>query len=319
MKQALHITNIILCIASVAAGILLLVFGGQAVGIPASLFYIIGGVQITLALLMLFIGAFLPKDARHISRRAQVVLKIVLLLAALGNQAPGNRAAYDLANGEVKLQRFWEPAFPLTWLFFEAALFFFVPQSGALGVTQVAGPGLMALLFLSMLCWKVLEYREKNIFRWSYVIVPSLVIVGIFAVIFLITFIQDYLRGPSLREELAETKTEIQETLDAYQEGADGEVPGAAGTDGSGASEYADLDIEGVVKLVKSDAEGELYYRWLEGEDDVCSMVVWSGESEDVVVYQFREHDGLYDYMTTFVSGTMSKEDVEGKEDGVIP
>ena len=49
-----------------------------------------------------------------------------------------------------------------------------------------------------------------------YVILPSLIIIGIFALIFLITFIQQWLRGPKLSEQLAETRAEIEETLDSY-------------------------------------------------------------------------------------------------------
>ncbi len=60
-----------------------------------------------------------------------------------------------------------------------------------------------------------------------YVILPSLIITGIFVLIFLITFIQQWLRGSKLSEQLAETRAEIEETLDSYGEETEADVPEA--------------------------------------------------------------------------------------------
>ena len=76
--------------------------------------------------------------------------------------------------------------------------------------------------------------------------------------------------------------------------------------------------MEGVLDLVKEDFKTEVYYRWVGGEDDVYSLVVWNDESDDVYVYQFAVDGDRYDLETEFVSGALSIEDVKGKEDGVI-
>ena len=203
----------------------MIVFRGKALEEPTSIFVIMGGVQITLAFVMFLIGALLPKDGRYVTGKAKIILKIILVLAALGNNSPGSLAAYDLADGKVKVQRFWEPALPLTWLFTEAAFLAFFPSSGILAVAVFGSGAVLVLLFIGSLGWKILELKEKHIYRMLYVILPSLIITGIFVLIFLITFIQQWLRGPKLSEQLAETRAEIEETLDSYGEGTDADVP----------------------------------------------------------------------------------------------
>lgn len=308
MKRVFHWFNFVFCILLAALGVLMIVFRGKALEEPISIFVIMGGVQITLAFVMFLIGALLPKDGRYVTGKAKIILKIILVLAALGNNSPGSLAAYDLADGKVKVQRFWEPALPLAWLFTEAAFLAFFPSSGILAVAVFGSGAVLVLLFIGSLGWKILELKEKNIYRMLYVILPSLIIIGIFALIFLITFIQQWIRGPKLSEQLAETRAEIEETLDSYGEEKDADVP----------ETYSDLDMDGVVALVRADLDEDMYYRWIIGDDNMCSMVLWSDVDDEVYVYQFEEENGLYNYISSFASGSISREDVEGKEDGMI-
>ena len=308
MKRVFHWFNFVFCILLAALGVLMIVFRGKALEEPTSIFVIMGGVQITLAFVMFLIGALLPKDGRYVTGKAKVILKIILLLAALGNNSPGSLAAYDLADGKVKVQRFWEPALPLAWLFTEAAFLAFFPSSGILAVAVFGSGVVLVLLFIGSLGWKILELKEKNIYRMLYVILPSLIIIGIFALIFLITFNQQWIRGPKLSEQLAETRAEIEETLDSYGEEKDADVP----------ETYSDLDMDGVVALVRADLDEDMYYRWIIGDDNMCSMVLWSDADDEVYVYQFEEENGLYNYISSFASGSISREAVEGKEDGMI-
>lgn len=308
MKRVFHWFNFVFCILLAALGVLMIVFRGKALEEPTSIFVIMGGVQITLAFVMFLIGALLPKDGRYVTGKAKIILKIILVLAALGNNSPGSLAAYDLADGKVKVQRFWEPALPLTWLFTEATFLAFFPSSGILAVAVFGSGAVLVLLFIGSLGWKILELKEKNIYRMLYVILPSLIIIGIFALIFLITFIQQWIRGPKLSEQLAETRAEIEETLDSYGEEKNADVP----------ETYSDLDMDGVVALVRADLDKDMYYRWIIGDDNMCSMVLWSDADDEVYVYQFEEENGLYNYISSFASGSISREAVEGKEDGMI-
>ena len=265
MKRVFHWFNFVFCILLAALGVLMIVFRGKALEEPTSIFVIMGGVQITLAFVMFMIGALLPKDGRYVTGKAKIILKIILVLAALGNNSPGSLAAYDLADGKVKVQRFWEPALPLTWLFTEATFLAFFPSSGILAVAVFGSGAVLVLLFIGSLGWKILELKEKNIYRMLYVILPSLIIIGIFALIFLITFIQQWIRGPKLSEQLAETRAEIEETLDSYGEEKNADVP----------ETYSDLDMDGVVALVRADLDKDMYYRWIIGDDNMCSMIAF--------------------------------------------
>lgn len=312
MKNLLHLTSAILCILLAGAGVLLIAYRDQSVEDPSSIFVLIGGVQIAWAFIMFMIGALLPKDPRFISKRMQRFLKVIMVLAVLGGSGTGVAAAYRLADGEVKLQRFWEPALPLVWLIIETGLFLFFPGAGILGMAMIASQISLFLIFLCNLGWKVIYCRENDAFRWSIVLLPSIIIVAIFALIFLITFIQDVRRGPTLSEELTDTQAEIEEALDSYGER----------TDSDGPLPYEDLDMTGVVALVRADFEssiGDIYYRWVGGENDIYSMVVWNDENEDVYVYQFNKENGLYDLENAFLSDAISRDEVEGREDGVIP
>ena len=312
MKNLLHLTSAVLCILLAGAGVLLIAYRNQSVEDPSSIFVLIGGVQIAWAFIMFMIGALLPKDPRFISKRMQRFLKVIMVLAVLGGSGTGVAAAYRLADGEVKLQRFWEPALPLVWLIIETGIFLFFPGAGILGMAMIASQISLFLIFLCNLGWKVIYCRENGIFRWSIVLLPSIIIVAIFALIFLITFIQDVRRGPTLSEELTDTQAEIEEALDSYGER----------TDSDGPLPYEDLDMPGVVALVRADFEssiGDIYYRWVGGENDIYSMVVWNDENEDVYVYQFNKENGLYDLENAFLSDAISRDEVEGREDGVIP
>ena len=255
---------------------------------------------------MLVIGALLPEDARFVSPNVQAVLKIVLALAALGGENTGNPAAFALANGELKVQRFWEPALPLAWLFMEAVPLVFFPASGILGAAMVSSAVLLALLYICSLGWKILECKAQNIFRWIVVLLPSLIIAGLFGVIFLITWVQELRRGPALNEQLADTRAQIAEALDSYEEGTNPQ-PGEG------------LEMADILALVRADLETDAYYRWVAGEKDTCSLVVWCDADEEVYVYQFTKAEDLYYLEAAFASDAIARADVEGKQEGVIP
>lgn len=298
-----------LSIVMACAGILQIVYRDMSGEAPAAIFVIMGGAQTAIALIIFFIGAVLPKDGKYISKRMQKFLKVIMALAVLGG-SPSSIAAYRLVNGEVKLQRFWEPALPLTWLIVDAGLMIFFSGTGVLKTVMIVSQISVLLLVISNLCWKVVEFKANDMFKWSMVLLPSIIIIGIFAIIFLITFIQDIRRGPTLNEELAENRAAINEALESYEEGS---------VENSGQLPYADLDMEGIIALVKADFDEDVYYRWVNGENDISSLVVWNDTSDDIYVYQFTKDGELYDLSSVFVSDAISKEDVEGKEDGVIP
>ncbi len=135
---------------------------------------------------------------------------------------------------------------------------------------------------------------------------PSLIIAGLFGVIFLITWVQELRRGPALNEQLADTRAQIAEALDSYNEGTNPQ-PGEG------------LEMADILALVRADLETDAYYRWVAGEKDTCSLVVWCDTDEEVYVYRFTKAEDLYYLETAFASDAIARADVEGKQEGVIP
>ena len=306
MKKISHYINIFLCIILAALGIVMLVSRPVGPDGTSALVLISAVFQIIMSCLLLFMGALLPQEGRYISKRMQIFLKILLALAVLGDERV-SPAAYEAADGRIRLERFWEPAFPLACLAIESIFFYFAPTEGLPYIVIILSKALFILLIVFTLIWRIAEQKENGTFKWLNAVGPSLVIVVIFGAISAYTFIQDWRQGASLSEELAETRAEINRILES-----------PSGQTEDGETSQDSLDMDGVISMVRRDLDfsGKTYYRWLIGEDDTCSMVVWTDDSEDVYVYQFIRHGDLYDYDTSFVSGSINREEVEGKQDG---
>ena len=92
--------------------------------------------------------------------------------------------------------------------------------------------------------------------------------------------------------------------------------------DGSYSEEAIDtsrMTMDDIIGMLKNDVGGDVYYCWVPGDDDLISVTAWSDESDDVYVYQFTKSDDTYILNMGFISTSLTKDDVEGKEHGVIP
>ena len=81
---------------------------------------------------------------------------------------------------------------------------------------------------------------------------------------------------------------------------------------------FLDNSVNMAVEMVRQDFNQDMYYRLVVGEDDTYNMIVWNDDSDEITVYQFRKEGELYHLIQFFQSTTITKEDVVGKEDGVI-
>ena len=81
---------------------------------------------------------------------------------------------------------------------------------------------------------------------------------------------------------------------------------------------FLDNSVNMAVEMVRQDFNQDMYYRLVVGEDDTYNMIVWNDDSDEITVYQFRKEGELYHLIQVFQSTTITKEDVVGKEDGVI-
>ena len=73
MKQVFHWLNFAFCLLLAGLGVLMIVFRGEALEKPTSIFIIMGGVQITLAFVMFLIGALLPKDGAYVTGKRKLL------------------------------------------------------------------------------------------------------------------------------------------------------------------------------------------------------------------------------------------------------
>ena len=272
------------------------------------------GTQIVLAFVMFLIGALLPKDGRYISKRAQRILKVILILSVLGGNGPGNAAAYNLMEDGFKIQRFWEPTLIFVWTLVEIFVLSFFPLPGSLlGAAVIVSYILMVSLFCTSFAWKWIIYKEKGILNWTNMLLPIIVILVIFVIIGAVTAFYSHKSKSELNEKLDILNEDLQQH---EEQGWDINDPNNASE--SGNQSYQDLNTAQIRQLISEDMHGDVYYRWIEGDDNTVNVVVWSSEQEDVYVYQFVEDGEAYDFNGAFVSESLDKVDVEGKESGVL-
>ena len=312
MKKTFHIINCILSLLLAALGIVLIVLRGQMEDEGKLVFLLAGFFQTVMGLLAFLIGALLPEEGKKMSKRARKIFRVIAAIAMLGGKGTSGVAAYNALSGEVILQRFWEPAWPLAWLLFEGMFLWFYPADGLLGAAVGLSAILLILLIAGAFGWSVMYRRENGTFKWMFIILPSAFILIMFGLVFFFTYLEEQKRGETVSDTLAELRVEIEETLAEYNSG---EHTAAAEL------EAEKLQMADIVTMLKDDIgeDQDIYYRWVTGgEDDVVSLVVWTAAGEEVYTYQFNRKEDMYSLITAFVSSALTKEDVEGKEDGVI-
>ena len=144
-------------------------------------------------------------------------------------------------------------------------------------------------------------------------LLPIIVILVIFVIIGAVTAFYSYKSKSELNEKLDILNEDLQQH---EEQGWD--VNDQNNASESGDQSYQDLNTAQIRQLISEDMQGDVYYRWIEGDDNTVNVVVWSSEQEDVYVYQFVEDEEVYDFNGAFASESLDKADVEGKESGVL-
>ncbi len=237
------------------------------------------------------------------SERAKKVLRIVLVLhTVLNKKAIG---AYSVEDASVP-RRTWEPIIPFVWLIFQAMLSI-VAYSGtsrqqALVLLSLA---LLIVFFVTSLAWKVLDEKERGTYRLHMVLLPMLVVCVLIGGALLFVMIRDGGREDGLQEtkqQLAALQ-DIDPRQDETVEADEGDV----------------LTSEELTALLRQDFPSEdVFYRLLEQEEDGLYLVAWSENSADVYVYQLEKREDAFVLQAAFASSSITKEDVLGREDGVL-
>ena len=303
MKVLLHRINGLLSILLVVAGIAMLVSGDWNLTDEPGILFILALFQIVMATVAGVVGLLFPKEGTKLSERAKKVLRIVLVLhTVLNKKAIG---AYSVEDASVP-RRTWEPIIPFVWLIFQAMLSI-VAYSGtsrqqALVLLSLA---LLIVFFVTSLAWKVLDEKERGTYRLHMVLLPMLVVCVLIGGVLLFVMIRDGGREDGLQETkqqlaaLQDTDPRPDETVEADE----GDV----------------LTSEELTALLRQDFPSEdVFYRLLEQEEDGLYLVAWSENSADVYVYQLEKREDAFVLQAAFASSSITKEDVLGREDGVL-
>lgn len=303
MKVLLHRINGLLSILLVVAGIAMLVSGDWTLTDESGILFILALFQIVMATVAGVVGLLFPKEGTKLSERAKKVLRIVLVLhTVLNKKAIG---AYSVEDASVP-RRTWEPIIPFVWLIFQAMLSI-VAYSGtsrqqALLLLSLA---LLIVFFVTSLAWKVLDEKERGTYRLHMVLLPMLVVCVLIGGALLFVMIRDGGREDGLQKTkqqlaaLQDSDPRPDETVEADE----GDVP----------------TPEELTALLRQDFPSEdVFYRLLEQEEDGLYLVAWSENSADVYVYQLEKREDAFVLQAAFASSSITKEDVLGREDGVL-
>ena len=303
MKVLLHRINGLLSILLVVAGIAMLVSGDWNLTDESGILFILALFQIVMAAVAGVVGLLFPKEGTKLSERAKKVLRIVLVLhTVLNKKAIG---AYSVEDASVP-RRTWEPIIPFVWLIFQAMLsivaYLGTSRQQALVLLSLA---LLIVFFVTSLAWKVLDEKERGTYRLHMVLLPMLVVCVLIGGVLAYGMIRDGGREDGLQEtkqQLAALQ-DIDPRQDETVEADEGDV----------------LTPEELTALLRQDFPSEdVFYRLLEQEEDGLYLVAWSENSADVYVYQLEKREDAFVLQAAFASSSITKEDVLGREDGVL-
>ena len=278
MKVLLHRINGLLSILLVVAGIAMLVSGDWNLTDESGILFILALFQIVMAAVAGVVGLLFPKEGTKLSERAKKVLRIVLVLHTVLNKKA--IGAYSVEDASVP-RRTWEPIIPFVWLIFQAMLSI-VAYSGTSRQQALVllSLALLIVFFVTSLAWKVLDEKERGTYRLHMVLLPMLVVCVLIGGVLAYGMIRD-----------------------GGREADEGDV----------------LTPEELTALLRQDFPSEdVFYRLLEQEEDGLYLVAWSENSADVYVYQLKKQEDAFVLQAAFASSSITKEDVLGREDGVL-
>lgn len=199
------------------------------------------------------------------------------------------------------LRRGYEPAVTLIWLIFQGlfSIFTFISENRPLKILTIL---LTICITLLMLCHFALKYicskEEHGHVSVLLYLLPTLIVL----VIFLIGI------GGGLLKEKWDQKSRIHVPHQISQK-----------QQNNSASNTQDFYTEDILSRISEDyPEQDIYYKMQETQNKTLNVLVWTEEEEDVVIYQFKPKDDGYFFESAFLSNAISKNDVTGKEDGIL-
>lgn len=297
MKKSLHIINILLLICEGAVGAAILFYADRF----DFMSYISGAAAVIMSIVMLITGALLPKKETMLSKGQQKAAKAVMLSNTVLNGEMPNAAEFDVVTGKKGLRRSWEPLAITIWFFLQSltAVFVIVSASGVLQISEIISVVILLLLIFTSAAWKAADNKEKYgkpILKA--VLFPIAVLTLAIGIIGAISYVKE---SRSWRESGSSAPAQNDREQEAVK------------------TEEGDTKKE-LLDKVRADFPGEtLYYRMLEGKDGGNSLVVWNDSEDTVYLYLLKKDDrDCYTVENKMISESLTKKDVEGKEEGVL-
>ncbi len=336
MKNILHRINTFLCILLVAAGIAILVNAGNFMENTLVIIYVASVFQIIMALVVLLIGTLMPKEDRILSKRSRFFLRLLLLAAAVSGKAGTASSAMDVTDGNVKVRRSWEPTIVFVWIIFQSVFSIFCFQ-GNIRIHLLVILSLVCLvaLLITELWWKILDEKERGTYRLSKILLPMIAVFVLLAVCGIYAAWSEESEDrlipdlSDLRKDVEDSQQKIDDyatkdpflvedsitiDLEEFQETFE-QITDVSETDDQNVL-TSGMSSEQLVQQICMDFyPADVYYKLMKEED--VYIVAWSEDSDDIVIYQIAQQEDGYTIVTAFISSALTKEDVNGKEDGV--
>lgn len=298
MKKTIHIVNSIISAAIIVLGVALIVTESKNITNDI-MGTISGGVAATMGLCIMVVGVFFPKDPTEVSDTGKKVLSVAVVLNSLLNKKVPNSAAVNVANGKTKIHRGWEPTAILIWAVFQAIIGIFVIVEGSekgrwlsIGILL-----LIALLFSCSIVWRLLDQKEKTgRFNIPAIVLPLVIVVGIFTA-------SGFLGTLATKAEFSEWDN-VKPTIN----------------EGSHISTEAEsYDEKQLLDKVSEEFDGQQLYYKIQHTEKRTNLIVWTDTDKQVYIYLLEKvGEGKYRIFSSIISQSVTYEDVQGKEDGII-
>lgn len=226
---------------------------------------------------------------------AIIMVVVILCVTVLLPERKG------LSVQQKPLRRGYEPAVTLIWLIFQGlfSIFTFISENRPLKIFTILLTICITLLMLCHFALKYICYKEEHghVSMLLYLL-PTLIVL----VIFLIGI------GGGLLKEKWDQKSRIHVPHKISQK-----------QQNNSASNTQDFYTEDILSRISEDyPEQDIYYKMQETQNKTLNVLVWTEEEEDVIIYQFKPKDDGYFFESAFLSNAISKNDVTGKEDGIL-
>ncbi len=343
MKKITHIINIILSLLWMTSSICILVFASPYEG-NDFVIALFGFVSLVMAFATLIYGSMAPSKDTYLSEKHSKIIMIFVTIGAVINKLVIPETSLEVLSGERAFKRSWMPVMYLILIIIESPVLMlaFFTENVYLKYSIIAMSIIMVFLLIASSIWFVEHCKEmgnrhpvKTIVK-QYVIVIAIFGIGIIGSLIIH---KDDNKSYIDRDKLQSNLNNIQDKLDSINSAEifDKQEFGNIDRDElqSNLNNVQDkLDsinsaeifnkkefekIEDIFLMIYSEFDNQkIYYKLQEINEQKLNIIVWTDEEDGVYIYQFTKENDKYIKELVFQSEKIKKEDLQGKETGII-